>query len=196
MKTPTLFLIALFVSVAFAYADDQPAAPLTPADTSSPNVFLSDKAEPKTESEKRKQEVLYRGYRFKLKIDGVVVAHFAQCDGLNVRVAPIAPPGGPEVNKLPGPVEGGEITLRYGLTKSSVPGDWFIETMKGGKTIGPKSVAIVFFAEDGRVFGSWELKKPLPTKWESAAPSTRGGDTAIEALTISYEQLEIKRGDD
>ena len=61
----------------------------------------------------------YRGYNFKLEIQGVTEGHFAECSGLDVKVHAISYREGGNsqvVRRLPGPVEyRSSSTGRFGL---------------------------------------------------------------------------------
>ena len=92
----------------------------------------------------------YRNYNFKLEIQGVTEGHFTECNGMGVKVDSIAyREGGASqvVRRLPGPVDYGDITLRYGLTSSTELWDWFLTSVKG--TVERKNVSIVMLDADG-----------------------------------------------
>src|SRR5438045_6799879 len=76
----------------------------------------------------------YRAYNFKLQIQGVTEGHFTECSGMGINVQVISyREGGVNqvVRKLPGRVEYGDVTLRYGLTKSIELWNWFMSSIKG-----------------------------------------------------------------
>ena len=134
----------------------------------------------------------YRGYNFKLTIQGITEAHFTECTGLGARIQPITyreGGAGEIVRQLPGPVEYKEVTLRYGLTDSSELFDWFMSVAAGQTE--RKSVSIAMLAEDGStpVF-QWDLHDAWPAEWRAAHLDAMGREVAIEALTLVYERLE------
>lgn len=82
-------------------------------------------------------------------MDSVEAALFTECTGLNTKNQPISfrEAGSQVVRKFPGRVEYGDVTLRYGLTKSSELWDWVMETAKGNLV--RKTVTIALLQSDG-----------------------------------------------
>lgn len=133
----------------------------------------------------------YRAYNFKLQIQGVTHGHFTECSGLNVKVESIAyaEAGTGVSHKLPGRVDYGDITLKYGLTSSTELWDWFVNTTKG--KLERKNVSIIMLDNDGvtNVF-QWNLTDAWPSGWEGASLSAQSQEAAVESMTITYESLE------
>jgi phage tail-like protein len=76
----------------------------------------------------------YRSYNFKVMVQGVGNGHFTECSGLAMKVQSIAyreAGGGPVIHRLPGQIEHGEVTLRYGLTTSMDLWQWFLSAVQG-----------------------------------------------------------------
>ena len=76
----------------------------------------------------------FRAYNFKLEIQGVTAGHFTEVTGfdISVQAIPYREAGvGQVVRQIPGQVEYGAITLRYGLTSSRELWDWFMSSVKG-----------------------------------------------------------------
>ena len=92
----------------------------------------------------------YRAYNFKLAIQGVTEGHFVECSGLGVRVEPIRyqEGGSTTVHQIPGPIDYGDVTLRYGLTASRELWDWFMAGVQG--KVDRRNVSILML-EHGRL---------------------------------------------
>ena len=76
----------------------------------------------------------YRAYMFKLEILGITEGHFTECSGFDVQVHPIRYREGGDhevVHAIPGRVEYGDVTLKYGLTESRQIWDWFVGAVQG-----------------------------------------------------------------
>ncbi len=133
----------------------------------------------------------FRGYNFMLKIDGVNEAHFTQCTGIGIKVAPIKFREGGEsqiVHVLPGPVEYAEVTLKYGLTQSPDLWAWFQDALKGTPT--RKNVSIVMLGSTDKGEGlRWDLIDAWPSEWRGAPLDALGHEIAIESLTLVYESV-------
>ena len=65
----------------------------------------------------------YASYNFRLEIDGINVAGFSECSGLNAETTPIEYREGHEAltaRKLPGLIKYGNVTLKRGVIPISV----------------------------------------------------------------------------
>ena len=134
----------------------------------------------------------YRGYNFKLEIQGVTEGHFAECSGLDVKVHAISYREGGNsqvVRRLPGPVEYGDITLRYGLTDSRELWDWFTTSVRG--KVDRRNVSVVMLDSDGVTeVVRWNLISAWLSEWRGAPLNALEKEVAIETMTLVYETLE------
>jgi len=133
----------------------------------------------------------YRAYNFKLIIQGVTEGHFTECTGLNVKVEAIKyreAGNNQVVRRIPGQVEYGDVTLRYGLTSSHELWDWFLEAVKG--QVKRKNVSILMLDSDGaRERMRWDLINAWPSEWKGVPLNALAHEAAIESLTLVYETL-------
>lgn len=133
----------------------------------------------------------YRSYNFKLEIQGVTEGHFTECDGMGIKVHALSyREGGAAqvVRRLPGPVEYGDITLRYGLTDSRELWDWFLTAVKG--TVARKNVSVVMLGNDGVTeVVRWDLINAWIAEWRGTKLSALDKGVAIETLTLVFETL-------
>lgn len=134
----------------------------------------------------------YRGYNFKVLVQGVGDGHFTECSGLGVKVQSIAyreAGAGPVIHRLPGQVEYGEVTLRYGLTSSLELWQWFLSAVEG--RVERRSVSIVMVDDDGVTeVLRWSLINAWVTEWRGALLDALGREAAIESMTLVFERLE------
>lgn len=134
----------------------------------------------------------YRAYNFKLLIQGVTEGHFTECSGLEIEVHAIKyRQGGTNevVHRIPGPVNYGDITLRYGLTASRELWDWFMTAVKGKVT--RKNVSILMLDSDSVAeVMRWDLINAWPSKWRGAPLDAMYREVAIESVTLVFETLE------
>ncbi len=132
----------------------------------------------------------YRAYNFKLEIGGETQGHFTECSGLNIKVQSISykEAGTSTVHKLPGPVEYGDITLKYGMTSSTMLWDWMMKTANG--QLERKNVSIKMIDNDGTSLAlQWNLIDAWPSGWDAPALNATSQEAAIETMTITYESL-------
>jgi len=133
----------------------------------------------------------YRAYNFKLEIQGVTEGHFTQCSGMGIKVDALEyreGGTGQVVNRVPGPVRYGDLTLRYGLTASSELWTWFMSAVEG--RVERKNVSIVMLGPDGvQEVLRWDLIDAWPSEWRGAPLDALGREIAVESLTLVFASL-------
>lgn len=132
----------------------------------------------------------YRAYNFKLVIQGVTEGHFVECSGLGARVEAIRyqEGGSTTVHRIPGPVDLGDIRLRYGLTASRELWDWFLAGLQG--RVDRRNVSILMLGTDGITeVLRWDLINAWPSEWRGAPLDALAREVAIESVTLVYESL-------
>jgi phage tail-like protein len=134
----------------------------------------------------------YRAYHFKIDIQGVTAGHFTECSGLRVKVEDIKyreAGMGQIVRRLPGRVQYGDVTLRYGLTSSTELWSWLMAAVAG--TVAPRDISILVLQRDGATEAlRWNLERAWPSEWCGAPLDALGNEAAIESLTLVYERIE------
>jgi phage tail-like protein len=134
----------------------------------------------------------YRNYNFLLQVQDISEAHFTECTGLGMRVHPIRyreSGAGQIVRMLPGPVEYGEVTLRYGLTNSLDLWSWLLMAAKG--TVQRRHVSIVMLDSDGaREAFRWNLINSWPCEWRGVPLDALGREAAIEEMHLAFDSLD------
>ncbi len=154
-------------------------------------------AEDKTAASDLMMEDPYRSYNFKLLIGNVTEAHFMECSGMGVKINVIKyrvsgrsdAPGDPGYyKKIPGPVEYGDIVLKYGLTRSDSLWNWFMSGVNGA--VQPKNITLQLLDNAGRKpVMQWDLIGAWASEWKGAQLNTMGREVAIESVTLVYENL-------
>lgn len=134
----------------------------------------------------------YRAYNFRLEIQALTEGSFAEASGLEVRVASIRyreGGAGGTIRQVPGPVEYGDVVLRYGLTSSRQLWDWMMTVVTGN--VERKNVSILMLDSDGVTeVVRWNLINAWPSEWRGAPLDALNKEVAIESLTLVFESLE------
>ena len=134
----------------------------------------------------------YRGFNFKLEIQGVTEGHFAACSGLGVKVGVISYREGGNhqvTHRIPGAVEYAGVCLRYGLTKSTELWEWLQKVLRG--SVERRNVSVVMLEADGITEAlRWNLINAWPCEWQGAPLDAAGNDLAIESMTLVFETME------
>jgi phage tail-like protein len=134
----------------------------------------------------------YRSYNFKLVIQGVTEGHFTECSNMAIKIDAIRYREGGQsqvVHRIPGQLEYGDITLRYGLTSSTELWTWLMSGVKG--KVERKNVSIVMLESDGVTeVLRWDLVNAWVSEWRGAPLDALGRQLAIESITIVFETLD------
>ena len=133
---------------------------------------------------------LYRNYNFMLSSREMGEVRFTECFGLGVRIQPIRyreSGAGQIVRTLPGPLEYGEVTLRYGLTKTPALWNWLKEVIDGG--VPRRNISIAMLDLKSVEVLRWNLDNAWPCEWSGVAFDALGREVAIEELKLSFDSL-------
>ena len=134
----------------------------------------------------------YSAFNFLVEIDGVTVAGFSECSGLNNETDVTDYRNGNEditVRKLPGLKKFTNISLKRGFTDSKELWDWRKKVMDG-KTE-RKSGSIVLLNEARAEALRWNFREGWPNKLEGPSLNAKSSDTAIETLEIAVEDIQL-----
>ncbi len=133
----------------------------------------------------------YRAFNFKVMIGGEAVAHFIEVSAPSIEVATVEYREGGQaqaMHKMPGITTYDDLTLRYGLTDSTVMWDWFMATVHG--QVERKNVSIVLLdAAGAAAVLQWDLIAAFPRRWTGAALRATSREVAIEEIVLAFESL-------
>lgn len=134
----------------------------------------------------------FRNYNFLVQIQDMGEARFTECHGLAVRVQPIRyreSGAGQIVHALPGPLEYGDVLLKYGSTASQDLWTWMLSAAKG--VVQRRHVSVVMLESDGVKEGMrWNLINAWPCEWSARALDALGREAAIEEMRLTFDSLE------
>ncbi len=134
----------------------------------------------------------YRSYNFKLNIQGVTEGHFTECTGLGVSVDVIRyreAGNDQQVRCLPGPVDYGDVVLRYGLTDSRELWDWLMTAVDG--RVERKNISILMLDAEGvNEVMRWNLINAWPSEWRGTMLDAMSREAAIESLSLVFESVD------
>jgi phage tail-like protein len=130
------------------------------------------------------------GSNFRVEIDNVPVAKFAECHGLSSETDVITyREGGDRATRLlPGLTNYSPITLKRGLVIDRSLWEWRKKIADG--QIDRRNGAIILLAPDGTDAARWTFRNGWPSKWIGPDLNARSNDVAIETLEIVHEGLD------
>ncbi|HQR77078.1 MAG TPA: phage tail protein, partial [Burkholderiaceae bacterium] len=137
-----------------------------------------------------------RNFRFRVEIDNVTRAGFAEVVGLEITTQAIDYREGtdpPHVRKLSGLTKYGNVTLKHGLAVGANALElfhWQREIAAGQLTQNRRRVVIVVQDEAGLDQTRFVVSDAWPVKYEASALNARGNDVIIETLELANEGIE------
>ena len=132
----------------------------------------------------------YRNFRFKVEIDGIQTASFAEAtipDSTTESVDYREGTDLPHQRKLSGLTKYGSITLKKGITDSMDLYNWKKQVEDFGAIKARKSISLILIDEEGNDKAQWNILEAWPTKYDSSDFSAKANDVVIETFEILHE---------
>lgn len=132
--------------------------------------------------------------RWYLEIDGITEGIFQSVDGLNSETEIIehrhtGPKGNLIINKVPGALKWGNITMKRGITDDKKLQDWRKKIEDGQIEANRKSGTITLYSPDLKPVAKYNFVKAWPTKWNASTLDATQNSMAIETLELAHEGL-------
>lgn len=127
----------------------------------------------------------YRGFRFRIEIDGISAAHFSEVSGLQVETEtePYEEGGVNDfVHQLPKRTKYPHITLKRGITDVDTLWKWHQDVVSG--KFKRKNGSIILLNEAGEDTWRWNFTNAFPVKWS-------GPDLKADSSTVGFETIEL-----
>lgn len=129
--------------------------------------------------------------------NGNATASFSECAGIGVSIKhSFLTEGGVNDQRrvvLEEP-EFSPVTLKRGITDSSIFWDWLQTMLDDSKAKVRRNVSILLFNQAGQSMQGWTLIGALPVGWKVDALQASSEAIALEELTLVYEGLNIEGG--
>lgn len=141
----------------------------------------------------------YGAYNFLVNLNGPFAPDspqggFSDVSGLTTEltVAEYRNGNDPEmhVRKVPGVHKVGDVTLKRGIISSKDLWDW-IEDVRLRGVNAQRQVTITLNNESGAKVQSWTLRGCIPLKYTGPTLAGKGGEVAMEELTLSAEGIVL-----
>lgn len=132
----------------------------------------------------------YRGFRFRVEIDGITTAAFAEATIPDSTIDPVEYREGTDpttLRKLSGLTKYGNITLKKGLTDSMDLYDWIKQIQQTGAVKARKNMSLILIDEEGNDKARWDIVEAWPTKYDVTDFNAKGNEVLIESLEIVHE---------
>lgn len=136
----------------------------------------------------------YRTYNFRVEIDGIGEAQFAEVVVPSAEIAVVEYREGADktsaTRKLPGRVSYGNVVLKRGITADLSLYQWFRAVSQGD--FQPRNVLIVLLDAQRQDVRRWLGRDAWPVKYEGPALNAKNNEVAIELLELAVEEMEIE----
>lgn len=135
----------------------------------------------------------YRNFRFRVEIDGITTAAFADATIADKTTDSVDYREGTDPKhqrKLSGLNKYGSITLKKGLTDSMELYDWKKQVEQTGALGARKDISLILIDEEGNDKARWDIVEAWPTKYDPSDFSAKGNEVIIETLEIVHEGIE------
>lgn len=132
----------------------------------------------------------YGKFRYKVEIDGLEAGGFSEVTGFDASIDVIEYREGDMVQtplKIPGLKKYGNITLKQGLTTSTVLYDWIIAGVNGA--VDRKTITITLLDDEEAPAASWQVINAWPTKYTAPDFNATSSEVAIDTLEIAHEGM-------
>jgi phage tail-like protein len=136
----------------------------------------------------------FTGFNFRVEIDGVTAAAFAECTGIGSETDVIEYREGGDrtlgVRKIPSLTHYSNVVLRRGITTNRDLWDWRQTVIDG--QVSRRTVAITLLDDTGAPVMRWTLRDAWPVKLEGPSLNARGNDVALESIELTHEGLRLE----
>ena len=134
----------------------------------------------------------YRGFKFKVQIDGITKAGFREVSGLDAGTDAVdyRDGDGTTMRKLAGLQKFSNITLKRGITTDQDLWKWRSTIMDGKIKDNRKNGQIILLDDEGNEAAEWTFTDGWPTKWTGPTFNATANEVAIDTLEIAHEGLK------
>ena len=137
-------------------------------------------------------------FRFHIEIQGIEVARFSECNGLDFETETFDYKEGglnSRVHRFPGRWKFNNLNLKKGIsTDGQALWNWVQSVVKGANTgeFPTHSVTVTLYDVTGKTpLRTWTFQDAYPIKWAANALSADQNVIAIETLTLAHQGLDF-----
>lgn len=134
----------------------------------------------------------FRGFKFRIQIDGISKAGFREVSGLDAATDAVdyREGDGDSIMKLAGLKKFSNITLKRGITDDQDLWKWRTMVMDGKIKDARKDGQIILLDDEGNEAAEWTFTAGWPTKWTGPTFNATANEVAIDTIEIAHEGLK------
>ena len=133
----------------------------------------------------------YKGFNFRVEIDGIQQAGFQEVSGLDASTDAQDYREGADPNhvrKLTGLNKYSAITLKRGITDSDELWKWRLTAIDG--KVERKNGSVVLLDDTGQEKLRWNFMNAWPSKWTGPSFNSTSSAVAVESLELTHEEVQ------
>jgi phage tail-like protein len=135
----------------------------------------------------------FRGYNFRVELDGVTQGAFREVSGLTFETDPVEYREGNEphlhVRKLFGLRKFTNIQLKRGITTDLQLWNWYRQILNGGAALRDGAIIMTDELQVDRV--RWTFWNAWICKWEGPTFNATANDVAVEMVELCVDRVEL-----
>lgn len=135
----------------------------------------------------------FRGYNFRVELDGVTKAAFREFSGLTFETDPVEYREGNDkrlhVRKLFGLRKFTNLQGKRGITTDLQLWNWYLQILNGGAALRDGAIVLTDELQQDRL--RWSFKNGFICKWEGPSFNATANDVAIEMIEICVDRVEL-----
>jgi len=133
------------------------------------------------------------GFHFQLDLGGVVAGYFTEISGLGseneVVEHKVVEGGKQKVQKIPGRLKWGDITLKRGITAQMDIWQWRKQVEDGLVDAARTNGSIIMLDQELTPIAQWDFENAWPSKVSGPQVQSDSNNYGIEELTIVHEYI-------
>jgi phage tail-like protein len=135
----------------------------------------------------------FRGYNFRVEIDGVTKAAFREASGLTLETDVVEYREGNDrhlnVTKLCGLRKSSNITLKRGITTDMQLWKWYSQIINGDAPLRDGAIVLTDEMQNDKL--RWSFKNGSICKFEGPTFNATANDVAVEMIEIRVDRVEL-----
>lgn len=133
------------------------------------------------------------GFHFQLDLGGVVAGYFTEISGLGseneVVEHKVVEGGKQKVQKIPGRLKWGDITLKRGITAQMDIWTWRKQVEDGMVDAARTNGSIIMLDQELTPIAQWDFENAWPSKVSGPQVQSDSNNYGVEELTIVHEYI-------
>ena len=133
-------------------------------------------------------------FQFVLEVDGIEMASFRKCSGVESETETIeykeaTKEGKMIIRKVGGAMKWSDITLERRIDESTALWEWRKQVEDGDVDSARRDGSIVIKDSQKKEVARWNFERGWPSKWTGAELDAGGNEVATEKVVITHEGL-------